>query len=418
MRRTVLLAVAISIAGCASPGTSSPRAARASSGDPSTDYLSVSRAMTEIDAAERQGELADELRWAQAAERATRDAAAQFLAVAAQPGAEDRWSGFRDLSLQFTRSPLPWVGMARTYVAWRTWDQAEKAIATALQRDPGCWLAVGVRAELLELRGKPDQAPPADYQAVLKADPRNPEAHFGLARLARARGDLEEAHAQAAAALEGARTIPGAWAILGQIAEEIGEPGAAADFWRGAIEQAPRDRGARVALARLLTAQGDARGAQQSSGRRRWRSRRTRRPWPRWPTPRGRPGTPRPSRRRWSGSPGSVPPPSSGAAWPRSAWRPATSMAPRGPTSELLDAHPPRRGGQPGHGPDLPGPRRQPQRAVQALRGRPGGGRAGRLPLEQRLNMEKLARPDVGALQRAGGADGEDLPRPPGRVSP
>jgi tetratricopeptide (TPR) repeat protein len=211
--------------------------------------------MTEIDAAERQGDLADELRWAQAAERAPQDAAAQFLAVAAQPDTEDRWNGFRDLSLQFPRSALPWVGMARTYVAWRTWDQAEKAIATALQRDPGCWLAVRVRAEAREARGQPDAAR-ADYEAVLRSDPRNPEAHFGLGRLARARGDLDAAHEHAAAALDEARSLPGAWALLGDIAQEIGEPAAAVDFWKGAIAQAPADRSARVALARLLSAQG------------------------------------------------------------------------------------------------------------------------------------------------------------------
>ncbi len=268
MRRPAILALAVSLAACAGSRASGPRAAAgtpvphvgparrpAPAPDPSTDYVAVSRAMTEIDAAERQGELADELRWAQAAERVPQDAAAQFLAVAAQPGAEDRWNGFRDLSLQFPRSALPWVGMARTYLAWRTWDQVDRAVRAALERDPGCWLAVRVRAELAEVRGKPDAAQ-ADYEAVLRSDPRNPEAHFGLGRLARARGDLEGAHAHAAAALEEARTLPGAWALLGDIAQQIGEPGVAIDFWKGAIAQAPRDRNARVSLARLLSAQG------------------------------------------------------------------------------------------------------------------------------------------------------------------
>jgi tetratricopeptide (TPR) repeat protein len=248
MRPAVLLCVLLSVTGAAALAAEPAR-------DPSRDYVSVSRAMTEIDAAERQGELADELRWAKSAESAPLDAAAQFLAVAAQPGIENRWAGYRDLSLQFPRSALPWVGMARTYLAWRTWDQVERAIKTALQRDPGCWLAVRIRADMAVVRNKPEAAQ-ADYQEVLKADPKNPEAHFGLARLARARGDLDGAHAHAAAALEEARTLPGAWAILAQISQDIGEPGAAIDFWNGAVEQAPRDRVARVTLARLLTSQG------------------------------------------------------------------------------------------------------------------------------------------------------------------
>ena len=398
MRRTVLLAVAISIAGCASPGTSSPRAARASSGDPSTDYLSVSRAMTEIDAAERQGELADELRWAQAAERATRDAAAQFLAVAAQPGAEDRWSGFRDLSLQFPGSALPWVGMARTYLAWRTWDQAERAVASALQRDPACWLAVRVRAELDEARGKPDAAQ-ADYQEVLKADPRNPEAHFGLARLARARGDLEEAHAQAAAALEEARTLPGAWALLGQLAQEIGEPALAVDFWKGAIAQAPGDRAARVELARLLSAQG-----QHAASAEQWRAAvdlkqdaeslaaladaaRSAGDGDTEQRALERLAQLKPSADQWKRVAG-IRMAAKDYAGAERAYRRA------------LDGHPRDEDANLGMG-RIHLSRGDSVKAVEALRGAGPAGRDDLAALERRLNLEKLARQDVNALQRA-----------------
>jgi len=255
-----LLAALASLAACATAG--SPSAAPGPAGPAAApparppDYLAVSRALTEIDAAERRGELGDELHWAEEAERAPEDAAAQFLAVAAQPAIDDRWGGFRDLSLQFTGSALPWVGMARTYVAWRTWDQAEKAVAAALQRDPRCWLAIRVRAELEEARGRAEQAR-ADYQAVLGSDPSDPEAHFGLARLARARGDAAEAHDQAAAALQGAKTLPGAWVILAQLAEEAGDQDGALEYWKGAVEQDPRDRASRTSLARLLGERGD-----------------------------------------------------------------------------------------------------------------------------------------------------------------
>lgn len=258
MRSAAAFALCFALAGCA--GARADRAEARGTSPQRTDYVAVSRALTEIDAAERQGDLVDELEWARAAETGPQDATAQFLAVAAQPPGEDRWSGFRDLSLQFPRSPLPWVGMARTYVGWHTWDQAEKAIAAALHRDPACWLALRVRAELAEARGKLDAAR-ADFRAVLAADPDDPEAHFGLARIAKVQGDAETAHAEAAAALEVARTLPGAWALLGDIAQELGEPGVAADFWEGAVKQAPRDRAARVTLARLRSAQGDAAGA-------------------------------------------------------------------------------------------------------------------------------------------------------------
>jgi tetratricopeptide (TPR) repeat protein len=267
MRRAALLALAVSSFACASAASSGsvfggPARPGKRPPSPPTDFVAVSRALTEIDAAERQGNLEDEMRWAQSAEATPEDPAAQFLAVAAQPEGDDRWSGYRDLSLDFQRSCLPWVGMGRIYVGWRTWDQAEKAVLAALEREPGCFLAVRVRAEMDEARGRLDAAEKG-FTAVLAADPHDPEAHFGLARLARQKGDLEAAHAHAAAALETARTLPGAWALLGDLSLELGEPAMAIDFWKGAVAQAPRDRAARVSLARLLVAQGDQAGARE-----------------------------------------------------------------------------------------------------------------------------------------------------------
>jgi tetratricopeptide (TPR) repeat protein len=256
MRRAPLQALALSLVLAAPAVRAKDKPAVA----PGIDYVALSRALTEIDSADRRGELGDELRWAQAADASPQDLSAQFLAIAAQPDGDARWQGYRQLSQERPESALPYLGMARVYLGWRTWDQAERAIASALARDARCWPAVRLRAELLEARGKADKAQ-ADYQEVLKQDPKNPEAHFGLARLARARGDKDEAHAQASAALAEAQSVPGAWALLGQLAEEVGEPGAAVDFWKGAVAQAPNDREARAALARLLTAQGDHAGA-------------------------------------------------------------------------------------------------------------------------------------------------------------
>lgn len=399
--RSTALALALSLAACATSAAAPSVAAPARGGraaDPSTDYVAISRALTEIEAAERQGELGDELRWAEAAERAPEDAAAQFLAVAAQHGVDDRWDGYRDLSIEFPRSALPWVGMARIYVGWRTWDQAERAIATALQRDPECWLAVRVRAELHEARGRQDAAQ-ADHELVLRSDPKNPEARFGLARLARARGALDEAHAHAAAALEEAQTLPGAWAILGQIAEEIGEPGAAADFWKGAVAQAPNDRGARTSLARLLAAQGDHAGAlaqwqalaqlredpevltqlatearaagdaaaEQKALERLAKLKPSAEQWKRV-------AALRMEARDWTGA--------------ERAWRRVLETAPRDPDASL------------GMG-RIHLARGDAVRAVEALRAAGEPARVELAAVEQRLQLEKLSKADVNALQRA-----------------
>ncbi|MGC3999677.1 MAG: tetratricopeptide repeat protein [Anaeromyxobacter sp.] len=164
------------------------------------------------------------------------------------------------MSDRFPRSALPWIGMGRSYVAWKTWDQAEKAVAAALAREPDNWLALRLRAQLAEARGQLDPAT-TDYRTVLARDPPNPEAHLGLARIARARGDLDAAHTEAAAALDAARELPGAWALLADLSLQVGEPAMAIDFWKGAVAAAPNDRDARLALARLLRQNGDASGA-------------------------------------------------------------------------------------------------------------------------------------------------------------
>ena len=402
MRRAALL-LALTATACASSSgvhgiTGTPRGGRKPSAGPPTDFVAVSRALTEIDAAERQGSLEDEMRWAQSAEGAPEDAAAQFLAVAAQPTGDDRWGGFRDLSLQFERSCLPWVGMGRIYLGWRVWDQVDKAVAAALEREPGCFLAVRVRAEMAEARGKPDEAA-RDFQAVLAVDPGNPEAHFGLARLARARGDRETTHAEAAAALETARSLPGAWALLGDLSLELGEPATAVDFWRGAVAQAPRDRAARVSLARLLTAQGDHAGAKEqwqaavelkpdaeslaaladaahASGDTRTEDKALERLTQLKPTP-----------AQWRRA-AEVRVAAGDLAGAERAYRRALDAAPRDPESNL------------GLG-KVYLAKGEPQPAVEVLRAAGPAGQADLAALEQRLNLAKVTKGDMNALQKA-----------------
>jgi tetratricopeptide (TPR) repeat protein len=283
-------------------------------------------------------------------------------------------------------------------VTWRTWDQADRAIATALQRDRACWLAVRVRAELNEARGKADAAQ-ADYEAVLKADPKNPEAHFGLGRLARSRGDLEGAHAHAAAALEEARTLPGAWALLGDVAQEIGEPALAVDFWKGAVTQAPGDRDARLSLARLLTAQG-----QHAAAAEQWKAAVEIKEDPEslaaLADAARAAGDGATEERAMDRLARLKPSPDQ---WKRVA---AIRMAARDyPSAErayqrVLDARPRDEDANLGMG-RIQLARGDAVKAVEALRAAGAPGRGDLAELEKRLNLEKLSRPDIDGLQRA-----------------
>jgi tetratricopeptide (TPR) repeat protein len=101
----------------------------------------------------------------------------------------------------------------------------------------------------------------ADYRTVLSADPANPEAHLGLARIALAGGGDAAAAAEAQAALAAVPGLFEAHALLAAVAVARGDREQAVAQWELAVEASPRDRDARVALARLLSEAGDARGA-------------------------------------------------------------------------------------------------------------------------------------------------------------
>src|SRR5512142_791694 len=113
MRRRPLLALAVPLALAAAPAAlGKDRPAEAA---PGVNYVALSRALTEIDSADRRGELGDELAWAQAADANPQDLVAQFLAVAAQPDGDARWQGYRAMGQDHPESALPYLGMARVY---------------------------------------------------------------------------------------------------------------------------------------------------------------------------------------------------------------------------------------------------------------------------------------------------------------
>jgi Tfp pilus assembly protein PilF len=93
---------------------------------------------------------------------------------------------------------------------------------------------------------------------VLGPDPANPEAHLGLARLARKQGDPGAARSEAEAALVGAPGHVGALSLLADLALEAGDERGAAARWAQVVEASPRDRAARLTLAKLSRKIGDA----------------------------------------------------------------------------------------------------------------------------------------------------------------
>src|SRR6266508_2445699 len=251
MKHVPTLALAL-LAACATSGRAPREIVR-----PRPDLVPVSRALVAIDAAERRGDeiLVERQRRTAAADAKPLDPTARFLAVYSQPRGEDRWGGFKQLASEFSDSALGQVGMASVYVEWRTFDQADKAIAAALGREPDNWLAVLYRAATAEKRERLEYAA-EDYRTVLSADPANPEAHLGLARIARKHGENDRAKQEAEAALAGTPGHVGALSLLASLAVEGGDAEAAAARWAQVVEASPRDRQARLTLAKLYRSDG------------------------------------------------------------------------------------------------------------------------------------------------------------------
>ncbi len=254
--RCAAIASAVALAACsaASPELG-PQRAR------SADLVAASRAMTAIDGADARGGLAAE-RARRSADALARpdDAVARFLAAYAMPRNEEAWAVFR--SLADDRPDEPWgrIGIARIYLAWSTFDQVGAEVEEALRIAPGNWIAVLLRAQADERRDHVAEAR-ADYAAVLRADPENPEAHLGVARILRRAGDLQGARREAQAALRSAPDHPAALALLAALALDLGGRDEAASLLGRAAAASAGDFDAHVRLAKLMAETGNAAGA-------------------------------------------------------------------------------------------------------------------------------------------------------------
>jgi tetratricopeptide (TPR) repeat protein len=272
MKLAPTLALAL-LTACTAPRSSGPAAQGAPAGAPARtlapdpELAAIGRAMTQIDDADRRGEIAGErARWSSASAQDPASLKARFLAAYTMPHGDDTWADFRWLAKEQPRSALGQVGMARIYVEWRVLDQVPRVLEQGRQADPANWLVDLVQAQADERAERWDAAA-AGYRAVASVDPASVEARVGLARLARRAGDAATARTEAAAALS---ALPGhapALQVMADLATDAGDAAGAIGAYYQLVAASPRDRAARVALAKLLRAQGDA-----SAARDQWRT--------------------------------------------------------------------------------------------------------------------------------------------------
>lgn len=256
MKLAAPLALCLAAAGCAGPGAEvqGPKS-------PRTDFVSLDRAILQIEAAELKGDVQG-LRQGYAAqhEKSPASAPARFLAVYSRVRNESTWADLKAMSMEMRDSGLGWLGQARIYVEWKVWDQIPKVIDAGLEAEPENWLLVIPRARGEEGRGQFDLAA-ADWAMVLKVDPKNPQALAGKARAARRAGDAAGARAAFEAALDSFPGYMDAIRGLADLAADAGDKEAAAAWNAKMVEASPRDRALRLAYAKQLTDKGDAAGA-------------------------------------------------------------------------------------------------------------------------------------------------------------
>lgn len=266
MKLAPTLALAL-LTACSAPRSTGPSAQATPAGAttralaPDPELAAVSRAMAQIEDAERRGDISGErARWSAAAAQDPASLKARFLATYTLPHGDDTWAEFRWLAQDRPKSALGQVGMARLYVEWRVLDQVPRVLDQARQVDPANWLVDLVQGQADE-RAERWEAAAAAYRTVVSVDPANVEARVGLARLARRAGDPATARAEVTAALAVLPAHAPALQVVADLASDAGDAAGAVSASYQLVAASPRDRAARVALARLLRAQGDASAA-------------------------------------------------------------------------------------------------------------------------------------------------------------
>jgi tetratricopeptide (TPR) repeat protein len=166
------------------------------------------------------------------------------------------WEAFHTLAIQ--DPPIAWgyAGMARVYLRWKIWDQAEATVTRALALSPSVAEFWVLKGDVARARGSLDAADAAYRQALkLYATP-FAEDGLGLLSLGALRPDEARAHFQAAIAIWPEDFVAG---------RGLADLALSAQDWRGALTQlerleklAPQDLPLRLEAIELRKKLGDS----------------------------------------------------------------------------------------------------------------------------------------------------------------
>jgi CRISPR-associated protein Csy1 len=154
------------------------------------------------------------------------------------------------------------MDLGRVYMDQGRPKEALAQFQAAVSADPKHvrgWNNVGIALQALE---RVDEAIRA-FNHALTLDPGFPLAHFNVARLLKLRGELDRALEHARLAVRGDERLVDAWLLLGDIHVAKGERDAAFGAFTAAVQAAPGNLSARMALAGAVAKRGayeEARG--------------------------------------------------------------------------------------------------------------------------------------------------------------
>lgn len=175
---------------------------------------------------------------------------ARYLAAAAIPDEDAAWKAFKAISDDQPKFYWAHAGMAYVYSRWGIRDQAEKELAYAFELGPDITYSYTLRGDLYRRLGEHEQAI-RDYGIALRADPTDADARTGLALSRRALGNTAEYEADLTRALTDVPTHYEAAESLAQWYDEQSQLAPARKAWEHVEKLAPRNRTAKLALARL-----------------------------------------------------------------------------------------------------------------------------------------------------------------------
>ncbi len=177
----------------------------------------------------------------------------RFLAAAAIPDDDEQWKALHQISLDQPKFYWTHAQMAEIYARWKIRDQGEKELNAAYACDNRNPYTYTVRGNLYRNLGE-DQLAVRDYATALRADPTDGDARVGLALARKALGNSQGYEAQLKAALASVPTQYEAAVALAELYDQENDAPRARAAWEEVARLAPKNRSAKLALARLAGA--------------------------------------------------------------------------------------------------------------------------------------------------------------------